>query len=118
MPKSVLHLTPPVFYTLLALSEEPRHGYEISQSTEEASLGKVKMGPGTLYGTLQRMQVAGLLKEVAAPQGAEGPHRERRRYYAVTEAGRQALVAESERLEKAVSLLRQRGFGPSPRRSS
>lgn len=117
MPRSALHLTPPVFYTLLALSQGARHGYEISQSAEEASLGKVTMGPGTLYGTLQRMQVAGLLEEVAAPREAEGPHRARRRYYAITEPGRQALLAEAERLERAVSLLRENGI-VAARRSS
>lgn len=105
---SQLHLTPVVFHTLLALSDGPQHGYQISKTTAEMSDGSVKMGPGTLYGSLQRMQVAGLLEEVAPPDDLAGPHSERRRYYGITEAGRSALLSEGRRLARAVQALRDR----------
>ncbi len=56
-------LTPAVLHILLALSTEERHGYGIMKQVESDSLGKVKMGPGTLYGSIGRMIEAGLIKE-------------------------------------------------------
>ena len=98
-------LTPVVFHTLLALTDGSLHGYAISQRVEEVTEGQVKMGPGTLYGTLQRIQAAGYVDEVE-PTKVSGPHVERRRYYALTRAGRSALKAEAIRLAKAVDLAR------------
>jgi len=54
-------LTPAVFHILLAVYAGERHGYEIMQQVEEDSRGAVKMGPGTLYGSLDRMIAAGLV---------------------------------------------------------
>ena len=96
-------LTPVVFHTLLALSRGPLHGYAISQDVEEASGGRVRMGPGTLYGSLQRMQKAGFVRECEAPSSG-GPHGERRRYYELTTLGVDALRAEALRLDSLVSL--------------
>ena len=56
-------LTPAVFHILLALSTQERHGYEIMKQVENDSLAKVKMGPGTLYGSIGRMSEAGLIRE-------------------------------------------------------
>lgn len=107
---SNLRLTPVVFHTLLALAEGPLHGYAISQSAAEASGGSVQMGPGSLYGSLQRMQVAGLLQEVEAPSEADGAHASRRRYYALTKDGREQLIREARLLEGEVGVLRARGL--------
>lgn len=101
-------LTPAVFHTLLALANGPLHGYAISQEVEDATEGQVRMGPGTLYGSLQRMQNAGFVHEAASAEAASGPHAERRRYYALTPGGRRALETEARRLEKAVTLARSR----------
>lgn len=106
-------LTPPVFHTLLALADGPLHGYAISQEVENATEGQVRMGPGTLYGSLQRMQDAGFVHEAvsaeaASRRAASSPHAERRRYYALTPSGRRALETEARRLEKAVNLARAR----------
>lgn len=101
-------LTPVVYHTLLALVDGPLHGYAISQDVEEGSGGSVRMGPGTLYGTLQRMQKAGLLKEAAAPPDSDATHEERRRYYELTPRGHSTLRAEAERLENAVRIARAR----------
>lgn len=100
-------LTPAVYHTLLALAEGPLHGYAISKDVEEASGGRVRMGPGTLYGTLQRLQKAGLLRESAATS-SDAVHEERRRYYRLTASGKKALAREATRLEQAVELARAR----------
>ena len=110
-------LTPAVFHTLLALAEGPLHGYAISQSAEQASAGSVRMGPGSLYGSLQRLQVAGLLEEVEAPEGTQGAHSKRRRYYALTDLGREELVREAKLLEGEVGVLRSRGLLEARRRA-
>lgn len=105
-----VRLTPAVFHTLLALVEGPLHGYAISQSAEEASAGSVRMGPGSLYGSLQRMQVAGLLRQIETPDDVDGAHADRRRYYAITDRGREELLREARLLEAEVDVLRSRGL--------
>ena len=61
-------LTPAVFHVLLALADGEKHGYAIMRSVEDHTAGTVKMGAGTLYGTLQRLSDAGWVLEAAAPQ--------------------------------------------------
>lgn len=104
---SVLPLTPTVFHMLVALATGPRHGYAVAREVEELTEGRIVMGPGTLYGSLQRMQDAGLIAEAANP-GEEGLHAERRRYWTMTPLGTTALRAESERLLRAVTVARTR----------
>ncbi len=104
---AVLPLTPTVYHMLVALAGGPRHGYSIAQEVEELTDGRIVMGPGTLYGSLQRMQAQALIVETANP-GEEGTHVERRRYYEVTDLGRHALRAESARLLRAVTVAQAR----------
>lgn len=110
MPDAEIHkpLTPVVFHILLALAEGPRHGYAISSAVEEASQGAVRMGPGTLYGSLQRMGSAGYVEE-ASDVDSDASHEDRRRYYALTDGGRSALEREARRLHHAASLARATG---------
>lgn len=103
----VLPLTSTVYHILVALAEGARHGYAVAQEVEELSEGRLIMGPGTLYGSLRRMQESDLIREADNP-GDDGLHAGRRRYYAMTPLGRQALAAESERLLRAVNLARAR----------
>lgn len=103
----VLPLTPAVFHVLVALAESPRHGYAIAREVDELSDGRVVMGPGTLYGSLQRMQHAGLIEETENP-GEDGLHAQRRRYYRITALGRAALRSESERLVRAANVAQER----------
>jgi DNA-binding PadR family transcriptional regulator len=103
----VLPLTSTVFHVLVALADCPRHGYAIAREVDELSDGRVVMGPGTLYGSLQRMQLAGLIEETENP-GEEGLHAERRRYYRITALGGAALRSESERLLRAANVARER----------
>ena len=93
-------LTPAVFHILLALYGRERHGYDIMQQVKEDSRGRVKMGPGTLYGSLDRMLAAGLVIET----NKQDP---RRIYYKLTAHGQAALVAESERLSALAALARR-----------
>lgn len=96
-------LTPVVFHILVALSGDVRHGYDVAREVEETTGGAVRMGPGTLYGSLRRMQENGLIAEAEDP-GREGTHAERRRYYLITPRGREALEAETTRLGRAAEL--------------
>ncbi len=101
-------LTPAVFHILLALSEGERHGYAIMQVVAEDSGGVVKMGPGTLYGTLKRLLEAGLVEE-AGEHPDLALSAERRRYYRITSGGREAVRTEARRLQSAVRTARARG---------
>ena len=104
---AVLPLTPTVYHMLVALARGPRHGYSIAREVEELTDGRIVMGPGTLYGSLRRMQGQGLIENAPNP-GDDGLHAERRRYYAMTSLGSAALRAESERLLRAVRLAQER----------
>lgn len=104
---ALLPLTATVFHVLAALASEPRHGYAVAREVEELSGGRIVMGPGTLYGSLQRMTDAGLIEEAANP-GDDGQHVDRRRYYRITDLGRAALRAESERLARTLAVVQER----------
>jgi DNA-binding PadR family transcriptional regulator len=96
-----------VLHILLALSSGERHGYGIMKQVELDSQGKVKMGPGTLYGSLKRMLDAGLVGESDERIDAAMDD-QRRIYYQITGVGRQALAAELERLRHVVTLAQER----------
>jgi DNA-binding PadR family transcriptional regulator len=99
------------FLILLSLSDRPRHGLAIIDRVEEASNGELKMGPGTLYGTLQKLVTAGLIKEERhAPDPDDDDAR--RRYYGLTTKGERSLKAEAVRLRALVQAAsKQRLFG-------
>ena len=94
------------FGILLALALKPRHGYEIMQQVEIDSGGKVRLGPGALYGSIKHLLGQGLIEETAGGNG------ERRRYYRLTEGGRARLSSELQYFATAVELAKQRrAFG-------
>ena len=107
----MLPLTPAVFFVLLALVEGERHGYAIMQAVASLSSEKVRMGPGTLYSTIQRLVDLSLIEET---QGTKMPsdHESRRRYYRLTRNGRVLLEAEISRMESVVRLARQKKLVP------
>jgi DNA-binding PadR family transcriptional regulator len=110
-------LTPAVFHILLALANGERHGYGILKDVLSQTDGEVRLGPGTLYGTLQRLMESGLVEEAPAPESqADEPTAERRRYYRLTRAGRRALGAEVERMDNLVRAARTRRIAPRPSR--
>ncbi len=96
-------LTPAVLHILLALSTGQRHGYGIMKQVKFDSQGKVKMGPGTLYGSLGRMLEAGLICESDKKIDPDLDD-ERRVYYRITKLGQKALAAELERYRDVVAV--------------
>jgi len=111
-PEALLPLTPTVFHILLALADEERHGYSIMKTVATQTDGHIKMGPGTLYGSIKRMVAANLIVE-----SDERPDPEmddsRRRYYCLTGLGARVLALEAARLAKAVQLAQQRELLPT-----
>lgn len=102
-------LTPAVLHILLALSTEERHGYAIMKQVESDSQGKVKMGPGTLYGSIGRMLDAGLIREADKKIDPDLDD-ERRIYYQITGLGRKTLAAELDRYREVVAIAKKRQF--------
>ena len=105
-------LTPAVLHILLALSTRERHGYGIMKQVRADSQGKVKMGPGTLYGSLGRMLEAGLIRESDKKIDPDMDD-ERRVYYRITGLGQKALAAELERYREVVAVATSNKFLPS-----
>ena len=104
-----LPLTPAIAHILLALADEDRHGYAIMQEIERMTDGGVRMGPGTLYGTIKRMLASRLIEEVAEPPQTarrEAASDERRRYYRATALGAAVLAAETARMSALVGAAR------------
>jgi DNA-binding PadR family transcriptional regulator len=103
-----------VFHILLALADRERHGYAIMQEVAANSDGQVRMGPGTLYGTIKRMLAAGLIAESDERPDPELDD-ERRRYYRLTDLGGRVLSAEVNRLENAVRIAQAKRLTGEPR---
>lgn len=101
-PRTFLPLTPAVLHILLSLTDGPRHGYAISKESAERTNGEIKLGPGTLYGTLGRLAVAGLVTDADGGSAAD----ERRRFYRITPLGREVIALEARRLASVVSVAR------------
>jgi DNA-binding PadR family transcriptional regulator len=142
-PRSFLPLTPHAFQVLLALADDERHGYGIILEVGARTDGVIRLRTGTLYVLLQRLSDEGLVALASkrspreesdsgsagarasgggAPLASKGSPREeredsRRRYYRLTDLGRDVLAAEARRLEAAlVDARRKRVFGaPRPR---
>ena len=105
-------LTPAVLHILLALSTRERHGYGIMKQVEVDSQGKVNMGPGTLYGSLSRMNEARLIRASDKKIDPEMDD-ERRVYYKITGLGQKALAAELERYCEVVAVAKQKRLSPN-----
>jgi|SRR6185312_4346547 len=103
----LLPLTPAVFFILFALADGEKHGYAVMQSIAELSGDKFRMGPGTLYTTIQRLLELDLIEEAERP-GAHSDHESRRRYYKLTRRGSAVLEAEVDRMESVVRLARDK----------
>jgi DNA-binding PadR family transcriptional regulator len=109
------NLAPAVFQILVALADQDRHGYAIMQDVAARTNGRMKLSPGTLYGSIKRMLDDGLIVEVDERPAPEHDD-ERRRYYRLTRSGRQVAQAEADRL---ATLVRQaRAVGLMPRRGT
>jgi len=104
-PADFLPLTPAVLHILLALADGDQHGYAIAQAIEAVTDGTIRMGPGTLYGSIGRMVAGGLIEESSRSRGRSDDD-ERRRFYRMTALGRRVLESETERLARVVALAR------------
>jgi DNA-binding PadR family transcriptional regulator len=109
-------LTPVALNVLLALADGERHGYGIMLEVRERTGGRVRLGPGTLYGAIKRLKEGGVIEEVGERPDV-GADDERRRYYRLTGFGGEVLAAEIERLEGLVRTARQKGAFPAPKPS-
>lgn len=110
---SHLPLSSAALHILLALAGEDLHGYGIMQEIAKQSEGIYKLGPGTLYDNLQKLIDSRLVQEMGPRRGDSDP---RRRYYRLTDAGRDVLRAETVRLTQVVRDARLRLGVPKPRR--
>ena len=103
------NLPVPAFHILLAVSERERHGYAIMQDVAARTDGKVRLGPGTLYGSIKRLLEDGLIEE----RDARDPDDDvRRRYYRITKQGRKVAREESARLTALLRHARAVGLVP------
>ena len=106
---SLLPLPTTTLHILLALASEDRHGYAIMGEVERQTGGRLRLGAGTLYRSLQRLSEQGLVEETST-RPAPDQDDERRRYYRITRWGETAVRAEIQRLSELVRLARQRGL--------
>jgi DNA-binding PadR family transcriptional regulator len=104
----LLPLSPQVLHILLALVDGERHGYGIMQEVEAQTGGKIRLGPGTLYGAIRRLREAGLIAEQRSGH-------DRRRNYRLSSFGREVARLELERLESLYAAAKAKLVGVSTR---
>jgi len=108
-PERFLPLSEFVFQILLALGDGASHGYALGKEIEERTSGRLKPTTGSLYQALKRLKDDGLIEEV---EPGEDQGDTRRKYFGFTALGRRVMALEVERLEKLVSLARNRVLAP------
>jgi DNA-binding PadR family transcriptional regulator len=96
------------FFILLSLVGGERHGLAIMRDVLDLTEGAVRLWPATLYGSLEELQGRGWIEELAEPGQRPAGESERRRYYRITDAGRQVLTSETERMAGLVRAARSR----------
>lgn len=108
MPRKKLDPLPAAaFQILLALAGEDLHGYAIMRAVEQQTGGKTRLGPGTLYSSIQALVDQDLIAEI---DSAPAPGHERRRYYRLTGTGRAAASSEAKRLADMVRVARAKNL--------
>jgi DNA-binding PadR family transcriptional regulator len=110
-PTAQLPLTPVVLHMLLALAGERqgKHGYALAREVEDVSDGRIRMGPGTLYGSIQRMIDSSLIEESSRRSDDD----DRRRFYRLTPFGRKVLELEIARLDAVIRVARAKNLLPA-----
>src|SRR6185503_11351219 len=107
MPKNKLSPLPAAaFQILMSLADVDLHGYEIMRRVEEQTDGRTRLGPGTLYSSIQALLEAGFIAEVTPTTRTVSD--ERRRYYRLTAEGRRVCRAEAEKLADVLRVARAR----------
>jgi DNA-binding PadR family transcriptional regulator len=112
-PADLIPLSPQVFHILVALAGGDLHGYAIMQEVAARSGGKLRLSPGTLYGSIKRLLEQGAIAELSDRErpGGRGDD-ERRRYYRLTSFGRNVAKAEAARLAESLEQARVYGLAP------
>ena len=110
-PESFLPLPPATFHILIALADEDRHGYAVIQDVAARTNGELQLSAGTLYRSIQRMLVQGLIVETSTRPAPEFDD-ERRRYYRITPLGIAVAKSEARRHAQLVKMARGRGLAP------
>lgn len=100
-------LTPVTYHLLLGLADRDRHGYALKKAVLDQSGGAIRLGPGTLYAAIRRLERDGLIEESGSRPDPDLDD-ERRRYYSLTRRGRTLLTGETERLRVTVRLAERR----------
>lgn len=106
-------LTAPVFQILLSLVDDDLHGYALIQDIRQRTDGEVSLTASTLYAAVKRLVTVGLISETTRPRGEKDDPR--RRYYAISPAGRATLRAEAARLERLTLMAREKKLLPALR---
>jgi DNA-binding PadR family transcriptional regulator len=104
-PQRFIPLKPQWFHIMLSLAGGEQHGYGIMQDVLNRTMGKVRLWPATLYGSIKRLIEADLIEESnerPAPELDDA----RRRYYRLTPLGQRVLDAECDRLQELVRTIR------------
>lgn len=109
--ESLLPLPSATFHILVALADEDRHGYAVIKEVAARTGGALRLSPGTLYRSVERMLHQGLIREIT-PRRAADLDDERRRYYRITPFGRAVAAAEARRLSQMLALARASGLAP------
>jgi len=110
MPKRKLDPLPiAAFHILLSLADEDRHGYGIMRQVADQTGGAMRLGPGTLYSSIQSLVEEKLIEEVGSREDAKLGE-ERRRYYRLTGAGRKLAGSEADRLAGLLRLARAKNI--------
>lgn len=89
--KVYVPMTETAFYILLCL-QKPNHGYGIVQMVEKMTDGEIRLAPGTMYGSLSKMEKDKLIQFVR--------EEEKRKIYEITDLGRKVLQLERKRIER------------------
>ena len=109
--ESLLPLPLATFHILVALADEDRHGYAVIKDVAARTGGALKLSPGTLYRSMDRMVQQGLIREISS-RPARDMDDGRRRYYRITPFGREVAMAESGRMAQMLDLARAKGLAP------
>jgi DNA-binding PadR family transcriptional regulator len=107
MQASPAPLTAALFNVLLSLADGEKHGYAILKEVDEQTAGEVQLSTGTLYGIIKRLLAEGLIVE-SRNRPAANEDDARRRYYRLTDQGREVAVAEAVRMEKLIARARSK----------
>ena len=100
-------LSAPVLHIMLALADGARHGYAIKQEVEARTGGAIRLGPGTLYEAIQRLEEGGLIEETGPAADAVNGQEAQRRYYRLTTRGWTTLGDELRSLGRIVDIARE-----------